>query len=60
MSRDSNLSLEDMRRPAEKVLRYPHGLDLRHFLDAEKTFDPVVRNLEIIGEAAQHIPPEMR
>jgi len=26
----------------------------------EKTFDAVVRNLEIIGEATKHIPPEMR
>jgi uncharacterized protein with HEPN domain len=49
-----------MRLSAEKVLRYTHGLDLRHFLDDEKTFDAVVRNLEIIGEAAKHIPPEMR
>lgn len=60
MSRDSSLYLDDMRLSAEKVLRYTHGLDLHHFLDDEKTFDAVVRNLEIIGEAAKHIPPEMR
>ena len=26
----------------------------------EKTFDAVMRDLEIIGEAAKHIPPEVR
>jgi uncharacterized protein with HEPN domain len=43
---------------AEKVLRYTQGVDFARFVDDEKTFDAVVRNLEIIGEAAKHVPAE--
>ena len=41
-------------------MRYSQGLDLNQFVQDEKTFDAIVRNLEIIGEAAKRIPPEMR
>jgi len=41
-------------------VRYSQGLDLNQFVQDEKTFDAIVRNLEIIGEAAKRIPPEMR
>ena len=30
------------------------------FLADEKTYDAVLRNLEIIGEAAKHLPDEIR
>jgi len=33
---------------------------LRATTSDEKTFDAIARNLEIIGEAAKHISPEMR
>jgi uncharacterized protein with HEPN domain len=60
MSRDYRLYLDDMRAAAEKVLRYTQGVDLTRFMDDEKTFDAVVRNLEIIGEAAKHVPSEVQ
>ncbi|MBC8449850.1 MAG: DUF86 domain-containing protein [Chloroflexi bacterium] len=60
MSRDFRLYLDDMSASAEKVLRYTRALDFRQFLNDEKTFDAVVRNLEIIGEAAKHIPQELQ
>ena len=60
MSRDYRLYLDDMRAAAEKVLRYTQGVDLARFVDDEKTFDAVVRNLEIIGEAAKHVPAEVQ
>ena len=60
MSRDYRLYLDDMRAAAEKVLRYTQGADLACFVDDEKTFDAVVRNLEIIGEAAKHVPAEVQ
>jgi uncharacterized protein with HEPN domain len=41
-------------------MRYSQGLDLNQFVQDEKTFDAVVRNLEVIGEAAKHIPSEIR
>lgn len=60
MSRDYKLYLDDMRMAAEKVMRYTEGVDLAHFVDDDKTYDAVVRNLEIIGEAAKHIPAEIQ
>jgi uncharacterized protein with HEPN domain len=48
-----------MRECAEKVLRYTRGMALKDFLADERTFDAVLRNLEIIGEAARHIPEEI-
>ena len=60
MSRDYRLYLDDIRESCEKVLRYTHSLSFDQFMRDEKTFDAVVRNLAVIGEAVKHIPPEMR
>jgi uncharacterized protein with HEPN domain len=60
MSRDYRLHHDDMLMAAEKVLRFTQGVDLSRFVDDERTFDAVVRNLEIIGEAAKHIPAEVQ
>lgn len=60
MSRDVRLYLDDIRESCEKIARYSQGLDFEEFASDEKTFDAIARNLEIIGEAAKHISPEMR
>jgi uncharacterized protein with HEPN domain len=60
MSRDIRLYLDDIRESCEKILRYSYGLNFEQFVSDEKTFDAVVRNLEIIGEAAKHVPSEIR
>ena len=60
MSRDYGLHLDDMLIALEKVLRFTQGVDLARFVDDERTFDAVVRNLEIIGEAAKRIPAEVQ
>jgi uncharacterized protein with HEPN domain len=60
MSRDYRLYLEDINESCAKILRYTYALSLEQFIQDEKTFDAVVRNLELIGEAAKHIPPEIR
>lgn len=60
MSREHRLFLEDMRQGCEKVIRYAHGLTQEQFVANEQTFDAVMRNLEIIGEAAKHISAEVR
>lgn len=44
----------------EKINRYTEGLSYEDFARQEKTVDAVVRNLEIIGEAARHIPGEVQ
>lgn len=56
MSRDWRLYWDDLRESCEKIRRYTAGMDLQAFRDDEKTYDAVVRNLEIIGEATKHLP----
>ncbi len=60
MSRDVNLFLEDMQMACEKVIRYVKNLKQIQFLKDEKTYDAVVRNLTIIGEAVKNVPQEFR
>lgn len=60
MSRDWRLYLTDIVQCCQKVQRYSTGLDRAQFLDDEKTYDAVVRNLELIGEASKHVPDEVR
>lgn len=54
------LYLEDILKSAAKVSRYTDGMSFEDFLADERTFDAVVRNLEIIGEAAKNVPEEVR
>jgi uncharacterized protein with HEPN domain len=60
VSRNIRLYLEDILRCCVKVLRYTQGITFEQFMADEKTFDAVIRNLQIIGEAAKNIPLEMR
>ena len=61
MSRRSvDLLIEDLWEAVEKVERYTHGFDHDRFIQDEKTIDSVVRNFEIIGEAAGKLPPAFR
>jgi len=52
--------LDDMISFAEKVLSYTKGFDQQCFIESGLTCDATVRNLELIGEAATHIPDEIR
>ena len=60
MSRDYRLYLDDIATSCAKILRYTTGLDFEAFLENDLIYDAVLRNLEIIGEAAKNIPTEMR
>ena len=60
MSREWELYLEDILESCEKILRFTEGLTFEQFTNDERTYDAVVRNLEIIGEAAKHIPDDIR
>lgn len=42
------------------MLRYTQGMNFQDFLADERTFDAVMRNLQIIGEAAKNVPLEIR
>ena len=52
--------LDDMIDFAGKVLAYTEGLDQAGFVASGLTYDATLRNLELIGEAATHIPEAVR
>jgi uncharacterized protein with HEPN domain len=58
--RSPQLLLEDIVEGANKILLYTAGLSFEQFLADGKTVDAVVRNFEIIGEAANRLPEEMK
>lgn len=60
MSRDWRLYWDDVLVACRKVRRYVVGLDKEKFRADERTYDAVLRNLEIIGEASKHLPEEVR
>lgn len=60
MPRNYDLYLDDILASALKIVEFTKGLSYREFRDDAKTFDAVVRNLEIIGEAAKKIPDVLR
>jgi len=60
MSRDEFMYLQDIAESCEKILRFTSGLSKPGLIEDERTFDAVVRNLEIIGEAAKHISEDLR
>jgi len=60
VSRDYRLYLDDILQCAGKVLRYTEGLDFDEFVSKEMVMDAVLRNLEIIGEAAKNVPQDVR
>jgi uncharacterized protein with HEPN domain len=56
--RDTRLLLEDIIESAQKVLAYTNGMSFSEFIADDKTVDPVIRNFEIIGEAASRLPTD--
>lgn len=58
--RDTLLLLEDMFQSAQKIKRYTKDMDFNLFVSDDKTKDAVIRNFEIIGEAANRIDQEFR
>ena len=52
--------IQDMIEFGEKVLAYTDGLDQEAFIADGLTYDATLRNLQLIGEAATHIPNEVR
>lgn len=60
MPKDSRVYFEDMLTSIEKVKRYVGSLTFEQFAHDEMRVDAVIRNLEVMGEAARSIPPEVR
>ena len=52
--------IRDMLAFAEKVIRYTSELNQESFVNSGLNDDATLRNLELIGEAATHIPVTFR
>ncbi|MBT7988638.1 MAG: DUF86 domain-containing protein [Anaerolineae bacterium] len=57
--RGASAFLQDMLEAARRILDYTAGLDYAAFRGDYKTQDAVLRNLEVLGEAAKHVPAEI-
>lgn len=60
MSRSIRLYLADILASCGKVKRYTQGMNFEDLQADERTYDAVIRNLQIIGEAVKNIPQEIR
>lgn len=58
-SRYWKLRVEDILVRIQRIQKYLADLNYEEFSNDQKTIDAVVRNLEIIGEAANRIPKEI-
>ena len=58
--REWRFYIQDMIEFSEKVLTYSNELDQATFLADGLIYDATLRNLQLIGEAATHIPIEVR
>lgn len=54
------LLLLDILESAEKIDIYTSNLTYDEFIDDSKTIDAVIRNIEIIGEATNRLPEELK
>ncbi|HWZ15244.1 MAG TPA: DUF86 domain-containing protein [Mucilaginibacter sp.] len=59
-NRQPKLLLEDILESAEKIITYTESLTYDEFIADGKTIDAVIRNFEIIGEAANRLPDELK
>jgi uncharacterized protein with HEPN domain len=58
--RDPILLVGDILDSAEKILEYTDGFAFEEFIVDSKTVDAVIRNFEIIGEAANRLPDSFK
>lgn len=58
--RNPHLLLNDILSSAEKISEYTNEISYDQFLNDSKTIDAVIRNFEIIGEAANRLPEEIK
>ena len=59
-NRGWKMRIEDILGCIEKIQAYTQSVTYEEFRADNKTVDAVIRNLEVIGEAAGHIPLEVQ
>ena len=60
MSRHLSLYLNDIIESIGRIQKYAFNISYEQLIEDEKTFDAIVHNLMIIGEAVKQIPDELR
>jgi len=55
-----DLLIQDIIESAQKILEYTNGLTYDDFKSDSMRVDAVIRNFEIIGEAANRLPEEFK
>lgn len=60
MKRDYTLLVQDMLAAMDAIERFVEGMSFEALCADDKTASAVIRKLEVIGEAARHIPPHLR
>ncbi len=60
MKRDNRLYIDDMIESINNIEEYITEIIKENFAKDKKTIDAVVRNLEVLGEAAKHIPENLK
>ncbi len=58
--REPNLLIGDILDSAQKILNYTSDLSFEEFITNSLVIDAVIRNFEIIGEAANRLPEEFK
>ena len=58
--REPNLLIKDIIDSGDKILIYTEGMSFETFQSDSKTIDAVIRNFEIIGEAANRLPENFK
>ncbi|MBK7762036.1 MAG: DUF86 domain-containing protein [Bacteroidetes bacterium] len=58
--RDNDILIQDMLESCFKINKYVDGLTFTDFHEDDKTIDAVIRNFEIIGEAANGLSEDFK
>ncbi|QLH47427.1 MAG: DUF86 domain-containing protein [Bacteroidota bacterium] len=58
--RNSNLLLQDIIDSGDRILRYTENMTFDEFVSNELVIDGVIRNFEIIGEAANRLTDDFK
>jgi uncharacterized protein with HEPN domain len=57
--RDVTLFVNDIKDSIEAIESYIQDMDIDKFIQDRKTYSAVIREFEIIGEAAKHLPDDI-
>ncbi len=60
MSRDWSMWLDDMMACCRNIIEHTKNVDRKTFFSGGIVYDAVLRNLEVLGEAAKKAPEEVR